>query len=100
MRALPGAGMVLPLLHTVREEAMKRWHWKLLQLRKRLWVRVTLWAVTGAVAALLAAATQYLLPWEPEITIGAEAVESILSIIASSMLAVTTFSLSTMLAAL
>jgi uncharacterized membrane protein len=78
---------------------MKRWHWNILQIRKQLWVRVTLWAITGAIAALLAAGTQYLVPWTPEVTIGAAAVESILSIIASSMLAVTTFSLSTMLSA-
>lgn len=78
---------------------MSRWNWTIQQVRKQLWVRVTLWGVVGAFAALLAAGAQFVLPAEPPITIGADAVESILSIIASSMLAVTTFSLSTMLGA-
>ncbi|HEU4669662.1 MAG TPA: DUF2254 domain-containing protein [Dyella sp.] len=71
----------------------------LLRMTRRLWFRAALYALVGVATALLGA---LLRPWLPEgvaTRIGASAVGNILGILASSMLAVTTFSLSTMVAA-
>lgn len=78
---------------------MRRWQWQLVQLSRRLWVRASLIGLLGVVAALSAVLTERYLPWRLPGNIGADAVESLLTIIASSMLAVTTFSLSTMVGA-
>lgn len=78
---------------------MPRWLWMLKQLTRRLWVRATLIGVLGVVAAILAAVVERFVPWDLPGSIGADAVDSILNIIASSMLAVTTFSLSVMTSA-
>lgn len=77
---------------------MTRWRWLLSQLSRKLWLRTSAYALLGVVTAALAIATQYVLPWDlPEL--GSDAVDSLLNIIASSMLAVTIFSLSAMTAA-
>ena len=78
---------------------MSRWRWILGQLTRRLWVRATLIGMLGIAAAIMAAFVQPYIPWELPGAIGADAVEGILTIIASSMLAVTTFSLSVMTSA-
>lgn len=78
---------------------MPKWRWVLTQITKRLWLRATLIGFLGVAAAMLAAVVERFIPWPLPSTIGAEAVGSILNIIASSMLAVTTFSLSVMTAA-
>ncbi len=78
---------------------MSRWQWLLRQLTRRLWVRASLIGALGVVAAVLAAVIERYIPWQLPGKIGADAVESILDIIASSMLAVTTFSLSVMTSA-
>ena len=78
---------------------MSRWAWVLQQLGRRLWVRATLIGALGVVAAVLAAVVERYMPQRLPFTIGAEAIDSLLSIIASSMLAVTTFSLSVMTSA-
>jgi len=78
---------------------MPRWRWILTQLTRRLWVRATLIGLMGVAAAILAAVVERFIPWGFPTDIGADAVGSILNIIASSMLAVTTFSLSVMTAA-
>lgn len=78
---------------------MSKWQWVLLQMSRRLWVRATLIGALGVAAAIIAALAERFLPWRLPIDIGADAVDSILSIIASSMLAVTTFSLSVMASA-
>lgn len=78
---------------------MPRWRWILLQVSRRLWVRATLIGALGVVAAMLAAVVEHYIPWELPGSIGADAVDSILTIIASSMLAVTTFSLSVLTSA-
>lgn len=78
---------------------MPKWRWILTQITKRLWLRATLIGFLGVAAAILAAVVERFIPWPLPSTIGAEAVGSILNIIASSMLAVTTFSLSVMTAA-
>ncbi len=78
---------------------MPRWQWFMMQLTRRLWVRATLIGALGILAAILAAVVERYIPWEMPWSIGADAVDSLLSIIASSMLAVTTFSLSIMVSA-
>lgn len=53
----------------------------------------------GVAAAILAAIVEKYVPWEMQANINAEAVDGLLNIIATSMLAVTTFSLSVMTSA-
>jgi uncharacterized membrane protein len=76
-----------------------RWHWVFSQVTKRLWFRATLFSVLGVFTALVAAAFKDYIPQSLSTSVGADAVDKILGIIASSMLAVTTFSLSTMVTA-
>lgn len=78
---------------------MSRWRWLMAQLTRRLWVRATLIGALGILAAVLAAVVDRYIPWTMPGKIGADAVDSLLTIIASSMLAVTTFTLSTMVSA-
>lgn len=78
---------------------MPRWQWLIAQLTRRLWVRATLIGGLGVLAAILAAVVDRYIPWVMPGRIGADAVDSILTIIASSMLAVTTFSLNIMVTA-
>lgn len=77
---------------------LSRWQWLLIQVTRRLWFRAALFSVLGIVVAVLAALAQPLIPADMPAKIGADSVDNILGIIASSMLAVTTFSLSTMVA--
>jgi uncharacterized membrane protein len=73
--------------------------WQLSRVARRIWFRATLFSILAVLTALVAIV---LSPWIPEdvpAKIGADAVDNILGIIASSMLTVTTFSLSTMVAA-
>ena len=76
-----------------------RWQWFLLQLSRRLWVKAALFSALAIATALAAIVLKPYIPRALETSIGADAVDTILSIIASSMLAVTTFSLGTMVAA-
>jgi uncharacterized membrane protein len=78
---------------------LARWQWILLQFIRKLWVRATLIGALGVLAAVAAAVAERYLPWRFSGNIGADAVDSILTIMASSMLAVTTFSLSIMTSA-
>lgn len=78
---------------------LARWRWVLLQLTKRLWFRASLFSLLGIATALLAVVFKDYIPESLPARIGADAVDKILGIIASSMLAVTTFSLSTMVTA-
>ena len=76
-----------------------RWQWLLIRTTKRLWFRAGLFSLLGVVTALLAVVLRDHIPIDLPGKIGADAVDKILGIIASSMLAVTTFSLSTMVTA-
>ena len=78
---------------------MSKWRWLLRQFTRRLWVRASLFALLGVAAALLAIPARHFVPEALAGQIGARAVDGILDILASSMLAVTTFSLSVMVAA-
>jgi uncharacterized membrane protein len=76
-----------------------KWKWLLVQWSRKLWVRVSLFAVLGIATAAGSIFAEQLIPWELPTQLGAKAVDRILDILASSMLAVTTFSLSVMIAA-
>lgn len=78
---------------------MPRWLWWLKQLTRKLWLRATLIGLLGVVAAVLAAVVERYIPWDLPGSIGADAIDSLLNVIATSMLAVTTFSLSVMTSA-
>ncbi|MCP8898030.1 DUF2254 domain-containing protein [Gilvimarinus xylanilyticus] len=73
--------------------------WKLLMLSRALWMRTLAFAILAVATALIAIALKGFIPESISGLIGAEAVDKILSILASSMLAVTTFSLSVMVSA-
>ncbi|GJH17514.1 DUF2254 domain-containing protein [Caballeronia novacaledonica] len=76
-----------------------RWQWVLKRISKRLWFRTGLFSVLGVATALLALAVKRYIPDELSTRVGADAVDNILGIIASSMLAATTFSLNIMVSA-
>lgn len=78
---------------------MSRWRWLLRRLTRKLWFRAAFFALLAVVTALFSAVAAPFIPYEITATIGAEAVDNILGILASSMLAVTTFSLTTMVSA-
>jgi uncharacterized membrane protein len=69
------------------------------RLNGRLWVRPTLWSVAAVAAALLAALANHLPLPRGLPNIGQSALEGLLTIIASSMLTVSTFSLSILVSA-
>lgn len=85
---------------TTSAGTLTKWRWHLRRLLNQMWVRTSAFAVLGVVTAIAAWALKYFIPWEISAKIGGDAVEAILQILASSMLAVTTFSLSIMVQAL
>lgn len=76
-----------------------RWIWLLSQLTRRIWFRASLLSLLAVATALLSIVSSPYIPASLPTRIGADAVDNILGIIASSMLTVTTFSLSTMVSA-
>lgn len=77
-----------------------QFQWDLLQLTRRLWVRATAFSVLAVATALVAILVKRYIPPDIPTKIGADAVDNLLNIIAASMLSVTIFSLSTLVAAL
>lgn len=75
---------------------ISKWQWLWRQLTHTMWIRASLFALIGVIAALIALSAQLFFPQNFPFEVGASAVDSILNIIATSMLAVTTFSLSVM----
>ena len=78
---------------------ISRWQWLLTLFGRQLWLRVSVMALVGVATA---ACGIVLAPYVPDawaFKIGADALDDILNILASSMLAVTVFSVSTMVAA-
>lgn len=73
--------------------------WLLGHLTRRIWFRVSLFAALGVVSALLSIWLGPLVPEDVSISVGADAVDKVLGIIASSMLTVAIFSLSTLVSA-
>ncbi len=78
---------------------MSRWYWYLSQTIGSLWFRASLYGVVAVITALVSIYFSRYVPENISHTIGADAVDSILHILASSMLAVTIFSVSTMVSA-
>ena len=78
---------------------VQRWKWFLIRISKRPWFRASLFSVLGIATALVALAVAPYIPDDDPTRIGSDAVDNILNVLASSMLAVTTFSLSIMVAA-
>lgn len=76
-----------------------KWQWLLTQLTRTLWVRASLFALLAIATALIAIPVERFITDPFPYSIGAESVGDILNILASSMLAVTTFSLSVMVSA-
>lgn len=76
-----------------------RWQWVMKRITRRLWFRTGLLSIIGVATALLALGIKGYIPDNLSAQIGADAVDNILSIIASSMLATTTFSLNIMVSA-
>ncbi|MBM6595006.1 DUF2254 domain-containing protein [Microvirga pudoricolor] len=79
---------------------MERWKFILLRLMRQAWLRSAIYGLAGIAAALLAARLQPYISEDVAVRVGADSVGNILGVMASSMLAVTTFSLTTMVAAL
>lgn len=78
---------------------MNRWLFFWRKMQRQLWVRATAYAAAGVAAALLAAALAPWVPQEMAERLGGESVESILTILASSLLGVATFSVGAMVTA-
>jgi uncharacterized membrane protein len=79
---------------------LTRVRWLLLQVTRKLWFRSALLSGAAVATALLAVGAQHYIPADMPARIGADAVDSILEILAASMLAVTIFSVSTVVSAL
>lgn len=76
-----------------------RWRWAVRLLFRRIWLRAALFSLSSVALALLAAFVAPFIPYDISTKIGSDAVDNILGILASSMLAVTTFSLTAMVSA-
>lgn len=74
------------------------WQWLAKRLISQLWFRAVLLAALGIGTALTAILLRDLIPADFPAKVGADSVDGILNILASSMLAVTTFSLTVMVA--
>ncbi|MDX2375855.1 DUF2254 domain-containing protein [Microbacterium sp. LRZ72] len=78
---------------------MGDWLVLLKRLVRQIWFRAAMFCAAAVVLALLSALLGELLPQALSVDLGQNSVDSILQIIATSMLAVTTFSLATMVSA-
>ena len=78
---------------------MKYWTWVIGRMKRKLWWQAVLYGLLGVATALAATGAERWLTWQLPFDVSREAVDSLLSIISSSMLAVTTFSLGAMTAA-
>jgi uncharacterized membrane protein len=76
-----------------------RWQFVLNRIGELLWVKPLLMGILSLIAALVASAADNLLPpgWVPDISL--ESVESLLTIISSSMLVIATFAVGSMVSA-
>ncbi|MCM5571466.1 DUF2254 domain-containing protein [Burkholderiaceae bacterium FT117] len=76
-----------------------RWQWLLETMVRKLWFRASLFSVFAVATALIAPFAGARIPARWSSLIGADAIDNVLGIIASSMLTVTIFSLTTMVSA-
>lgn len=65
---------------------ISRWQWILKQVFKKLWFRAGLFAIVAIMTALLSILFKSMIPESVSVKVGAEAVDNILNILASSML--------------
>lgn len=79
---------------------LTKWNWLMARLGRQLWFRATLMGLLGIATAAAGTMADRFLPDSWSLEMGSEAVDNILTILASSMLAVTTFSLTTLTSAL
>lgn len=79
---------------------LTKWNWLLSRLVRQLWFRATLVGLLGVAAAVAGVLADRFVPEDWDLEMGTEAVDNLLTILASSMLAVTTFSLTTVTTAL
>lgn len=79
--------------------AIPRWRWIIGLITRRIWFRAALFSALSVALALIAAWLAPVIPLDLGTKLGAKAVDNILEILASSMLAVTTFSLTAMVSA-
>ncbi|MGE4350265.1 MAG: DUF2254 domain-containing protein [Candidatus Berkiella sp.] len=78
---------------------ISKWQWIGRQLSEKLWLRAGLFCIISVICALAGLIIKNYLPINLNFKISAEAIYDVLNIIASSMLAVTIFSLSVMVTA-
>ncbi len=78
---------------------MREWLFTLSQAGRQLWLRVAAYSILGLVTALAAVVFRRWVPEDLALKIGTNGVDEVLSILASSMLAVATFSLATLVTA-
>ena len=78
---------------------MSRWRWVTSRILRKVWFRAALISLCGVLLAALAGVFARYVPFTVPGNLGQDAVDSLLEIIASSMLAVTTFSLTAMVSA-
>ncbi len=76
-----------------------RWRWLLRQIGRMLWVRVSIFSLAAVATALAGVFLAGYVPEGVAERIGSDSIDDILQILATSMLAVTTFSLTTMVSA-
>ncbi|MDW2041126.1 DUF2254 family protein, partial [Vibrio sp. 2130-1] len=69
-----------------------KWQWLLKQMTRKLWVRTSLFALLAVVTALISIVLNKFITLPPTINVSNELLNNILNILATSMLAVTTFS--------
>lgn len=84
---------------TTTSSMLSKLQWLLVRLSRKLWLRATAFSVLGVATALVALLVKNYIPEDIPAKIGADAVDNLLQIIATSMLSVMIFSLSTMVAA-
>lgn len=78
---------------------MPYWRWLASKLTRKIWFRAAMISLLSVAGALASAVLAPFIPYDLSLKIGGKAVDNVLTILASSMLAVTTFSLTAMVAA-
>lgn len=78
---------------------MKRWQWAVRLLTRRMWFRAALFCLFAVGLAMVGALLGHMISYDFAAKVGAKSVDNILNVLASSMLAVTTFSLTAMVSA-
>lgn len=78
---------------------MRRWQWALRLFTRQMWFRAALFCIFAVALALSSALVGHAISYDFATKIGSKSVDGILNLLASSMLAVTTFSLTAMVQA-